>query len=42
MPHALSAQAIEHDVGQGLLMSFTNVPELAAPEVVVRLLRAIG
>lgn len=42
MPHALSGQAIEHDAGQGLLMSFTNVPEPAAPEVVARLLRAIG
>lgn len=33
-PSPLSTQSIKHDAGQGLLMSFTNVPEESAPEIV--------
>ncbi len=40
-PSPLSAQSIKHDAGQGLLMSFTNVPEDAAPEIVTILRRVI-
>ncbi|MEO8895598.1 MAG: PLP-dependent aminotransferase family protein, partial [Rhizomicrobium sp.] len=41
-PSPLSRQTIKHDAGQGLLMSFTNIPEKAAPGVVARLRKAIG
>jgi GntR family transcriptional regulator / MocR family aminotransferase len=37
MPSALSAQSIEHDAGQGLLMSFTNIPEEHAALLVAKL-----
>jgi GntR family transcriptional regulator/MocR family aminotransferase len=40
-PTALSSLAIAHDCGQGLLLSFTNVPEAEAPAVVRRLAEAI-
>ncbi len=42
MPHPLSEQAFKHDVGEGLLMSFTNLPEGAAVEAAARLRRAVG
>lgn len=41
MPSPLSGQSIEHDAGQGLLMSFTNIPEHEAPRIVAALHRAI-
>ncbi|MEP6830662.1 MAG: PLP-dependent aminotransferase family protein [Rhizomicrobium sp.] len=41
-PTPLSTQSIKHDVGQGLLMSFTNIPEKSAPGIVARLQKAIG
>ena len=34
---ALSSHAITHDCGQGLLLSFTNIPVEAAPAMVARL-----
>ena len=40
-PSPLSAQSLKHDAGQGLLMSFTNIPEEFAPEIVTILRRAI-
>lgn len=40
-PSALSRQTIKHDAGQGLLMSFTNIPEKAASGIVARLRKAI-
>ena len=36
-PASLSSQAIAHDCGQGLLLSFTNIPAEAAPAMVARL-----
>ncbi|MGH8081785.1 MAG: PLP-dependent aminotransferase family protein [Lysobacter sp.] len=41
MPYPLSAQSIEHDAGQGLLMSFTNIAERDAAGVAATLHRAI-
>ncbi|HEX2761140.1 MAG TPA: PLP-dependent aminotransferase family protein, partial [Rhizomicrobium sp.] len=41
-PSALSLQSIRHDAGHGLLMSFTNIPEKAAPGIAARLRKAIG
>lgn len=41
MPHPLSRQSIEHDAGQGLLMSFTNIPEQESHNIVATLHRAI-
>jgi len=41
-PAPLSAMAIERDAGQGLLLSFTNIPADQAPAVAERLARAIG
>ncbi len=38
---ALSAQSIKHDAGQGLLLSFTNVPEKAARDTAATLHHAI-
>lgn len=42
MPSALSAQSMEHDAGQGLLMSFTNIPQECAGPTVAMLHRALG
>jgi GntR family transcriptional regulator/MocR family aminotransferase len=36
-PTALSAHTMAHDCGQGLLLSFTNIPVEAAPAMVARL-----
>ena len=36
-PSALSSHMMAHDCGQGLLLSFTNIPVEAAPAVVARL-----
>lgn len=41
-PTALSGLAMAHDCGQGLLLSFTNVPEHEAEAVVARLGSALG
>lgn len=41
-PAALSAHAIVADSGQGLLLSFTNIPETQAENAARALLRAIG
>lgn len=41
MPHPLSRQSIEHDAGQGLLMSFTNIPQQKSLNIVTALHRAI-
>ena len=41
-PTALSSLSIAHDCGQGLLLSFTNVPETAATEVAGRLAAALA
>ena len=41
MPHPLSRQFIEHDPRQGLLMSFTNIPEQESLNIVAALHRAI-
>jgi GntR family transcriptional regulator/MocR family aminotransferase len=41
-PTPLSAQSIKHDAGQGLLMSFTNIPEKAAPNIAAMLRKALG
>ncbi|MES2293550.1 MAG: PLP-dependent aminotransferase family protein [Pseudomonadota bacterium] len=41
-PSPLSAQSIKHDAGEGLLMSFTNIPEKAAPDIAARLRSALG
>jgi len=41
-PAPLSGQALAHDVGRGLLTSFTNVPEDRAEAVADALFRAIG
>ena len=41
-PSPLSAQSIKHDAGQGLLMSFTNVPEKSAPDIAAALRRALA
>lgn len=41
MPHPLSRQSIEHDAGQGLLMSFTSIPEQESLDIVTALHRAI-
>lgn len=38
----MSPQSIKHDAGQGLLMSFTNISEKAAPAIANRLRKAIG
>ncbi len=40
-PSPLSAQSIKHEAGQGLLMSFTNIPEKSAPEIAALLRRAL-
>jgi GntR family transcriptional regulator/MocR family aminotransferase len=36
-PQTLSSHAIAHDCGQGLLLSFTNIPVESAPAMVARL-----
>jgi GntR family transcriptional regulator/MocR family aminotransferase len=36
-PSALSSHAMAHDCGQGLLLSFTNIPMEAAASMVARL-----
>lgn len=41
-PGPLSAMAIERDAGQGLLLSFTNIPADQAPAMADRLAKAIG
>ena len=41
-PGPLSAMAIERDAGQGLLLSFTNIPADQASAMADRLARAIG
>lgn len=41
-PAPLSGQGLAHDVGRGLLISFTNVPEDRAEAVADALFRAIG
>lgn len=41
MPGALSAQSIEHDVGKGLLLSFTNIPEERAVATATKLRDAL-
>jgi GntR family transcriptional regulator/MocR family aminotransferase len=41
-PAALSPLSINSDCGQGLLLSFTNIPEDRAPELVGMLRRAIA
>ena len=41
-PTALSSLSLAHDCGQGLLLSFTNVPEPAATEVAGRLAAALA
>lgn len=41
-PTALSAQSVEHDAGQGLLLGFTNIPEARADAAAARLEGAIG
>ena len=41
-PTALSSLALAHDCGQGLLLSFTNVPEDAAPGLAERLAGVLG
>ena len=41
-PTPLSSLATAHDCGQGLLLSFTNIPEAEAPSMAQRLARAIG
>lgn len=37
----LSAQSVKHSAGQGLLLSFTNIPERSARNIVATLYRAI-
>lgn len=41
-PAPLSGQGLAHDVGRGLLISFTNVPEDRAEAVADALFRAVG
>ena len=41
-PSPLSLQSIKHAAGQGLLMSFTNIPEKAAPNIAAMLRKALG
>jgi GntR family transcriptional regulator/MocR family aminotransferase len=41
-PEALSRMAIERDCGQGLMLSFTNIPAEQAPAMARRLKEAIG
>jgi GntR family transcriptional regulator / MocR family aminotransferase len=41
-PAPLSAHAIDADIGPGLLLSFTNIPEAQAEAAAQALLRAIG
>jgi GntR family transcriptional regulator / MocR family aminotransferase len=41
-PSPLSAQTMAHSHGQGLLLSFTNIPTDAAPTLVARLARVLG
>jgi GntR family transcriptional regulator/MocR family aminotransferase len=41
-PSPLSGQSIKHDAGQGLLMSFTNIPERSAPAIAAVLRQALG
>jgi GntR family transcriptional regulator / MocR family aminotransferase len=36
-PQTLSSHAVAHDCGQGLLLSFTNIPVESAPAMVARL-----
>lgn len=40
-PTPLSSLALAHDCGQGLLLSFTNVPEAEAPALAERLAEAV-
>jgi GntR family transcriptional regulator/MocR family aminotransferase len=40
-PSPLSAHAIKHSAGEGLLMSFTNISEKAAPDIARTLRRAL-
>jgi GntR family transcriptional regulator/MocR family aminotransferase len=40
-PSPLSSQSIKHGAGEGLLMSFTNVPEGAALDIAGTLRRAV-
>ena len=41
-PSPLSAQSVKHNAGEGLLMSFTNIPEKAAPGIAATLRRALA
>jgi GntR family transcriptional regulator / MocR family aminotransferase len=41
VPAALSPLAIDRDCGQGLLLSFTNIPQQSALDAAIRLKRAI-
>ena len=41
-PSPLSAQSIKQDAGEGLLMSFTKIPEKAAPDIAARLRNVVG
>jgi GntR family transcriptional regulator/MocR family aminotransferase len=41
-PTALSGLVMAHDCGQGLLLSFTNIPDSEAGTVVARLAAAVG
>lgn len=41
-PSALSAHAVKHPTGQGLLIGFTNVKPEQAADVAARLQRALG
>jgi GntR family transcriptional regulator/MocR family aminotransferase len=41
-PSTLSSHTMAHDRGQGLLLSFTNIPVEAAPNMAMRLKAALG
>jgi GntR family transcriptional regulator/MocR family aminotransferase len=41
-PTTLSSYAMAHDCGQGLLLSFTNIPVESAPSIAARLREALG
>src|SRR5262249_36244005 len=41
-PSPLSAQSIKYGAGEGLLLSFTNIPEKDAPALAARLKQALG
>jgi GntR family transcriptional regulator/MocR family aminotransferase len=41
-PSTLSSHTMAHDRGQGLLLSFTNIPVEAAPDLAARLETALG